>query len=232
MTLPRQRASGAAYDPHVRVALTFDTEHNDRPHTNPRDVDDVLDALEEIGATATFFVQGRWALANPDPLARIVRDGHLVASHSHYHCWTPMLTDKGIARDLADARRAIQDVAGVDPLPWFRLPFFGGADNPRVVDAVTTAGYELCGANVAPFDWDPAAELDALCADAQQGIGAHDPAVVVLHSWPRHTADLIRSIGRDFGAGASYVRFDALTPEERAALNPPLRLAQKRFSVQ
>ncbi|OAI43919.1 hypothetical protein AYO42_01010 [Rhizomicrobium sp. SCGC AG-212-E05] len=60
------------------VALTFD----DGP--NPR-TGEVLDALREMNVRATFFVVGRQAHRYPEMLARIQREGHLLANHSANH---------------------------------------------------------------------------------------------------------------------------------------------------
>jgi peptidoglycan/xylan/chitin deacetylase (PgdA/CDA1 family) len=47
----------------LRVALTLDAEHPDRPWCPPGNADGILDTLKEREVTATFFVQGRWAEA-------------------------------------------------------------------------------------------------------------------------------------------------------------------------
>jgi peptidoglycan/xylan/chitin deacetylase (PgdA/CDA1 family) len=57
------------------IALTFDDGPN--AHTN-----EVLDALKELHVKATFFIVGEQAHRHPDVLARIAREGHLLANHS------------------------------------------------------------------------------------------------------------------------------------------------------
>jgi peptidoglycan/xylan/chitin deacetylase (PgdA/CDA1 family) len=59
----------------MRVALTFDAEHADRPHSPPGNEDRVLATLAEHGIAGTFFVQGRWAIARPEVARRIAADG-------------------------------------------------------------------------------------------------------------------------------------------------------------
>ncbi len=118
-----------------RVALTIDTEHPDRPGGDP-DGAKVVDTLRVERAPATFFLQGRWALANPDVAAQIAGDGHLIGNHSFFHARMPRLTDDGIAYDLATAQEAIIEATGIDPRPWFRCPCGDGHDDPRVSTAV------------------------------------------------------------------------------------------------
>jgi peptidoglycan/xylan/chitin deacetylase (PgdA/CDA1 family) len=61
------------------IALTFD----DGP--DPRFTPQVLDLLAAAKVPATFFVVGERALAHPDLVARIDREGHLVGNHGHTH---------------------------------------------------------------------------------------------------------------------------------------------------
>ena len=105
-----------------RVALTFDAEHPDRP-ARPGNDRRLLDALSRVDVTATFFVQGRWAEAHPDVARRIATDGHLVGHHSHYHVRMLGLSGHGLKIDIARGEQAILEATGVDPHPWFRLPF-------------------------------------------------------------------------------------------------------------
>lgn len=61
------------------VFLTFD----DGPH--PEATPWVLDRLAEHGAKATFFCLGEQAVAYPELLARIKREGHAIGHHTWDH---------------------------------------------------------------------------------------------------------------------------------------------------
>ena len=186
-----------------RVALTFDIEHSDRPST-AGGTDRLLDALELAEVTATLFVQGRWAEADPTTSARIGSSPHLVGSHSHYHVRMPLLTDAGIAEDLRDAEAAIRAATGAEPRPWFRCPFGAGADDP--------AGYRDVGWDVDGEDWRGGRDAKGLEADIVTGAIAHgDGAVVLLHGWPDPTPEALPGIvARLRDAGADFVRVDEL----------------------
>jgi len=179
----------------ARVALTFDAEHPDRPGCPPGAIDRILDDLGAAHARATFFVQGRWAQAYPSAARRIAEAGHLVGCHSHFHAEMPLLSDAGLAADLAAATDAVEAATGVDPRPWFRCPFGAGADDPRVLDAVAAAGYRNVGWHVVVDDWEPDRTGDAVATDTVRGIDRHgDGAVVLLHTWPGATADALPTI--------------------------------------
>ena len=110
----------------MQVALTVDAEHPDNRNCSAGNPSRLVDLLHDRGAPASFFIQGRWALANPDLLTRIAGDGHLLGNHSHFHTRLPQLTAAGLRADVGDAAAAITAITGVDTRPWFRCPFGDG----------------------------------------------------------------------------------------------------------
>lgn len=194
-----------------RVALTFDAEHPDRPARAGNDRR-LLDALARLDARATFFVQGRWAEAYPALAARISTDGHLIGHHSHYHVRMVGLSGHGLKMDIARGEAAILEVTGVDPHPWFRLPFGAGADDRRVLAAIRAAGYRHAGWHVAAVDWEPARTARDVESTVVEGATAHgDGAVVLLHSWPDQAVGALPRIIRRLRArAATFVTLDEL----------------------
>ena len=194
-----------------RIALTFDAEHPDRPAAAGNG-ERLLDLLANEGRRATFFVQGRWAEAYPAIARRIVEAGHLVGSHSHYHARLPLLSDEGIAADVASAQAAILEQAGVDPRPWFRCPFGAGAADRRVLAVLAGLGYRDVHWNVSSEDWEPArspAQVAGLVVERALAIG--DGAVVLQHSWPDQALAALPEIGaRLHDLGATFVTVDEL----------------------
>jgi peptidoglycan/xylan/chitin deacetylase (PgdA/CDA1 family) len=98
------------------VALTFDDGPD--PVSTPR----FLDALDDLGVRATFFVLGSRVAYAPGLAADAVARGHEIAVHgwSHRPQWLPTP-----GRDALDLRRSvtlIEDVCGARPL-WYRPPF-------------------------------------------------------------------------------------------------------------
>jgi peptidoglycan-N-acetylglucosamine deacetylase len=196
----------------LRVALTFDAEHPDRPRCPPGNVERILDTLRDQRVRATFFVQGRWAESQPAAARRIADDGHLVGHHSHYHARLPLLTDDGLDQDLADGQAAILASTGADPRPWFRCPFGAGHDDDRVLARIEAAGYRDVHWDVELEDWEAYRTGQAIAADCLDGVRVHgDGAVVLLHTWPGGTVDAVGPIVaglRDLGA--TFVGVDEL----------------------
>ena len=195
----------------LRVALTFDAEHPDRPH-RPGVTEGILDVLADREVAATWFLQGRWVEAHPELARRVATEGHLVGNHSFYHARLPLLTDVGIETDIRAAERVIRDVVGVDPRPWFRCPFSAGSDDARVLGILARVGYRDIGQDVVLEDWEPTRSGPALTADALRRVPAiGDPAVILFHAWPTGTLEALPGLIDSLRAmGARFVRIDEL----------------------
>ena len=101
------------------IALTFDDGPN--AHT-----DEVLDALKEMHVKATFFIVGNQARRHPDVLARIARDGHLLANHSATHAFLGSSYDADpdrLLEQLRDVDDQIAPLMAKGDKAYFRAPY-------------------------------------------------------------------------------------------------------------
>lgn len=168
----------------LRVALTFDAEHPDRP-ADVTATEQVVATLSDRGARATFFLQGRWVEANPVLARRIADDGHLVGNHSFYHARMPLLSADGLRTDVHAAESIIRRRVGVDPRPWFRLPFGSGAQQAGVHDALAALGYRHVHWDFEVKEWRRRATAREVEDGVVDGVLAHgDGSVALLHPWP------------------------------------------------
>jgi peptidoglycan/xylan/chitin deacetylase (PgdA/CDA1 family) len=200
-----------------QVALTVDAEHPDRP-TRVGVIERILECLGARAVPATFFVQGRWAQAEPDAVRATAAGGHLVGNHGHSHVSMPLLSAAGIAAEIGRAQHAIHDACGVDPRPWFRCPFGHGQGDARLLRHLGQAGYgPPVGWDIDTLDWDApdAAAVEARVAAGIDGArmtrtSSAGTIVVLLHSWPGATADALPGIiDRVQDTGMKFVRLDA-----------------------
>jgi peptidoglycan/xylan/chitin deacetylase (PgdA/CDA1 family) len=212
----------------VRVALTFDAEHPDRPGGRPGVQDEIVALVARERLRVTFFLQGRWAQAYPETAAAIARDGHVVGSHSHFHARMPLLSDEGLRTDIVQADRAIRQATGVRPKPWFRAPWGHGARDPRVTMALRRQGYQHVGWDVVGEDWDPARTAEGLVRDVLDGLrAAADGAVVLLHAWPATTLEALPAIADGLrSSGADPVTVADLTDRDLSATADPQTAAE------
>jgi len=86
----------------------------------------------------TFFVLGWVAERLPHLVRKIAARGHEVASHGSSHRMCQPLSDAELRNELADSKRLLEDITGVE-VAGFRAPNFSVDD--RVLDLVQECGY-------------------------------------------------------------------------------------------
>ena len=197
----------------LRVALTIDVEHPDRP-TKPGVTEAMVETLAARDVRATMFIQGRWAQAYPSLARSIVDAGHLIGCHSHFHARMPMFSRIGFDSDVRLATRAILDITGVDPRPWFRCPFGALDPGTKVLSRLAELGYRNIGWHVDSRDWAMRGERGsaAVTRHVVDGVLAHgDGAIVLMHGWPAPNATALGRIVEELcDRGASFVTVDTL----------------------
>lgn len=179
-----------------RVLLTFDVEHPSRPHRREDGLGEILRVLERHEVQATFFLQGRWAAANPARAAEIVSQGHVIGSHSNAHVAMTRLTEDGVAAEVAEAQDRIVQATGVDPRPYLRCPYGDGHDDVSIQAVAGRLGYRLVGWDVDPQDWNhDHVESDVVAlVDAGLSRPSTGRPIVLLHSWPATTPGAVDEI--------------------------------------
>jgi peptidoglycan/xylan/chitin deacetylase (PgdA/CDA1 family) len=79
-------------------------------------------------------------------------------------------------------------------------------DDPRVLALLEELGYVHVGWDVDPRDWKEGRSVAELLIRVLDGVAEREHAIVLMHGWPRVTADalpqLIDSLGE---AGAEFV---------------------------
>jgi peptidoglycan/xylan/chitin deacetylase (PgdA/CDA1 family) len=98
------------------VALTFD----DGP--NPPFTDQILEALREHKAHATFFMLGCRLERHPSVAQRAVAEGHEVGNHSYSHSYLLLRPPSTIKREIQRADDAMEAL-GLGRPHLFRPPF-------------------------------------------------------------------------------------------------------------
>lgn len=228
------------YHPGLRgthtIALTFDDGPN--PYTPA-----VLDALKDAGVKATFFIVGKMAQANPDILARIAAEGHLLGNHSATH---PLLGQEYVDDPdlLLDQLRDVDDLIAplmpADAKFYFRAPY--GAWRPEFADTLNAD--PVLKKYVGPIYWDEGGEVaisddgyilsaadwdcwhrgwDAVtCAKGyMREIRRKDGGVVLIHCIHRQSAELVAAIVQPLlDEGYDFVRLDEV-PGYRKYETPP-----------
>ena len=203
------------------VFLTFDDWGGDANLTK------ILSVLEKHGAKATFFVYTENVTNNPNLLRAIAEEGHVLASHTHYHnplsnagenqsgyvSLTPEQVET-LREDLLLSYQTMQDIAGdvvVDGVPaltpYFRPPTL--ALSRAGVEAVYDAGYTWIVSGSYSTDDYIATDVETLAEGMKAGTCSG--AVLVMHMTDSsiYTADALDLYLTDL-ADSGY-RFVTLT---------------------
>jgi peptidoglycan/xylan/chitin deacetylase (PgdA/CDA1 family) len=111
----------------------------------------LLDALKNLGMTATFAVTGENVEFNPTLARRIVAEGHELANHAYSHPDLKRLNLADLVREIRAGGEVITRVTGVKPR-FFR------ATNGELLDeslrsVVQQEGYEVLDSTLDSGDW-------------------------------------------------------------------------------
>ncbi|MFI3332227.1 MAG: polysaccharide deacetylase family protein [Rikenellaceae bacterium] len=127
-----------------KIAITFDDGID--PQITPK----VLATLSRYGAKATFFIVGQRAEQHPQIVEEIVRQGHTIGNHSHYHRGSfPMQSRAQIASEITQCNTVLEQITK-DKITLFRPPF--GVTNPMVGGAVRDLGLISVGWSIRSLD--------------------------------------------------------------------------------
>jgi peptidoglycan/xylan/chitin deacetylase (PgdA/CDA1 family) len=113
------------------IALTYD----DGPE--PGGTDGVLDALAEVGATATFFVLMTRVRRHPALLRRIVDEGHEIGLHGIDHRPLTSFPAAEVRHRCVTGRDELEQAVGA-PVRWMRPPY--GKQTPTTAWAIRASG--------------------------------------------------------------------------------------------
>ena len=161
MLLPTPTRKGAARSPvpPKEPPITFNSVHVDGPYI-AMTFDDgpsatltpkLLDILAAHHIKATFFVLGEMVAEHPEILARAVREGHEIASHSWSHPNLAKMSQEGVRSQLQRTDDAIKSATGKSPT-LFRPPYGSITEREKrwIHDEF---GYDIILWDVDPLDW-------------------------------------------------------------------------------
>ena len=138
----------SAFAPHIRR-----DEWDTLPCRIERNVDLILELLDEAKAKATFFTLGWIAERYPQVVHRILEQGHELASHGYWHQRASDLTPAEFRHDITHAKQILEDLGGV-AVNGYRAPSFSiNRDNWWAVHELEQAGY-LYSSSIYPVKHD------------------------------------------------------------------------------
>jgi peptidoglycan/xylan/chitin deacetylase (PgdA/CDA1 family) len=160
----------------IKIALTFD----DGPTSN---TNRILDCLEKHGAKATFFIQGSYAVNDPDTVRRMDTLGMEVANHTYSHI---SLNDRNFNEFMAELDKAGNLIKELTGKHTTVLRFPGGALNYSD-DVIKKIPFSIFNWTINTEDWRARSKQQII--DSIRGSG--DGAILFLHDSPALTAEAL-----------------------------------------
>jgi peptidoglycan-N-acetylglucosamine deacetylase len=194
-----------------QAVLTFDDGPD--PDVTPR----VLDALDEVGCGATFFVLGSQLREAPGLAQEIVDRGHEIGVHGDAHVRHDRIKPDASRDDLRRGFAAIEDSLGLR-CRWFRPPY--GKMSVAASEVCSDLGMTIAYWSAWGLDWERAdATRIATIASEQLDDGGilllHDSARFARRPTAQPTADAIPLIAER--AQSRNIRLVALGDAVKAA---------------
>lgn len=139
----------------------------------------ILDTLKEKQVTAAFFCTLPQVKENPEIIARMINEGHIVGNHSVTHPSFPTLTRLQMANEIKGMDDYLRTYFGYSA-PFFRFPM--GEYSDSALDAVGSLGYTSVFWSVAYSDWDLKKQKGEEFAFNTVMSRMHPGAVILLHA--------------------------------------------------
>jgi peptidoglycan/xylan/chitin deacetylase (PgdA/CDA1 family) len=141
-----------------------------------------LDTLKSRNVKAVFFVCGYACEVYPEIVKRALREGHIIASHSHRHPGHTTISNDSVVTEYINCMKAIKTLTGVD-IKYFRFPGFGY--NANLQAWVKDKGLMDVATEINVSDWDsPNNTATSLRTGIKNKLRTYIDNVVVLHVMP------------------------------------------------
>jgi len=142
---------------HFHVAAFYSSvspeSWGEQPSRVDRNVNRVLEILDNRGVKATFFVLGWLAERRPDLVRRIVAAGHEIGCHTFAHQMVYSQTPDEFRSDLRRARQVLLDAVQA-PVTCFRSANFSIVNRtPWAIDVIAEEGF-LIDSSIFPIRHD------------------------------------------------------------------------------
>lgn len=167
------------------IYLTFDCGYENG------NTEKILDALAVKDVQAAFFVTLPFAQQNPEIVARILEDGHVLGNHSATHRQLPLLSDEETASEVMLLHEHVLQNHSYT-MRLFRFP--EGYSSEHTLAAVNNLGYRSVFWSFAYLDWDQNAQPDKNEALAKITGAAHGGAVYLLHAVSATNAEILPAV--------------------------------------
>ena len=166
----------------------------------------ILDVLKEKNVSAAFFCTLEHIESEPELIARMINEGHVVGNHSANHPDFSTISRQKMADEILECDNYLRQNFGYTA-PFFRFP--EGSYTENALELVSSMGYTSVFWSCSYADWDVSNVKGGDYAFEKITSRLHPGAVILLHSVSPDNAE---ALGRiiDFARQNGY-EFQSLT---------------------
>lgn len=168
-----------------KIYLTFDCGYENGNTSK------ILDVLKEKNIKAAFFCTLDNIKAEPELIARMINEGHIVGNHSTSHPSFDKLSRAEMAKEVEDCENYLREKFGYSS-EYFRFPM--GNYSESALDLISSLGITSVFWSLAYADWNTDEQKGADYAFRNVTERLHPGAVILLHSVSKDNADALEKI--------------------------------------
>ncbi len=161
----------------------------------------ILDTLKEKKVPAAFFVTLPNVKDNPEIIARMINEGHIVGNHSDTHPNFSKIARTQMAKEIETLDNYLREHFGYSA-PFFRFP--EGACSENALELVQSVGFTSVFWSSAYADWDVNNPKGKQYAFDTVTSRLHPGCVLLLHAVSQDNADALRDI-IDYAKEQGYI---------------------------
>lgn len=196
--------SAVTYDSHTenKIYLTFDCGYENGNTSK------ILDVLKKKNIKAAFFCTLDNIKAEPDLIARMINEGHIVGNHSTTHPSFDKLSRAEMVKELEDCENYLREKFGYSS-KFFRFPM--GNYSESALDMISSLDITCVFWSLAYADWNTSNQKGAEYAFEKVTQRLHPGAIILLHSVSKDNADALdRIIACALNSGYKFSTLDEL----------------------
>lgn len=151
----------------------------------------ILDTLKEKNVSAAFFVTLPNVKENPEIIARMINEGHIVGNHSDTHPNFSKISRTQMVKEIENLDNYLREHFGYSST-YFRFP--EGACSENALELVQSLGYTSVFWSSAYADWDTSNPKGKQYAFDTVTSRLHPGCVLLLHAVSQDNADALGDI--------------------------------------
>ncbi len=147
--------------------------------------DEILKALKNCDARATFFMVEFWTEKYPEFVKKIDKSGCEIGTHSSTHSYMSKLNAEDIRKELTTSSEAIEKITG-KKVELFRPPY--GDYDDELIKTASELGYYSIQWDVDSLDW-----KDLSASDIAMRVidNVKNGSIILMHNNGLHTAEAV-----------------------------------------